>query len=173
MQEDDEVGGFDIHAAVSLDEGSSWKRINLSNNVKRTSTYNGRMCFTKKTRITTMMETVKTVTVANTAGYEGEVTTFTFHGDNFKPTIVAKGNKILVAWTSKNCKGGVPGNQGDGDGPYGGDEDDADDNNKLSSSDRESDRFLVKGRQMCHANIPDKNTPFSCVWAARGMVDGK
>ena len=49
--------------------------------------------------------------------------------------IVAKGNQILVAWTSKNCKGGVPGNQGDGDGPYGGDDDDHDPHNKLSKSD--------------------------------------
>jgi hypothetical protein len=171
MQED-EGGGFDIHAAVSLDEGSSWKRINLSNNAKRSSTYNGRMCFTEDEDHDDDGDG-EDCDGGERRRLEGLVTTFTFHGDNFKPTIVAKGNKILVAWTSTNCKGGVPGNQGDGDGPYGGDEDGADDSNKLSSSDRESDRFLVKGRQMCHANIPDKNTPFSCVWAARGIVDEK
>ena len=174
MQEDDESSGvFDVHAAVSLDEGSSWKRINLSNNVKRTSTYNGRRCFTKEDEDHDDDGDGDDCDGGEHRRLEGEQVTFEFKGDNFKPMIVAKGDKILVAWTSKNCKGGVPENQGNGDGPYGGDGDDRDPQNKLGRSDRDdTDRFLVKGRQMCHANIPDGgNVPFSCVWAARGKVE--
>lgn len=183
MEEDSTVGGaFDVNAAVSLDEGTTWKRINLSNNVKRVSTYNGRKCFKKEEEGDDGDGDDPDCDGGERRILQDEASTsFTFQGDNFKPTIVAKGSKILVAWTSKNCKGGVPGNQGDGDGPYGGDEDDNDPHNHLSISDRgeNKDRHLVKGRQMC-VDYSDEitgagNVPFSCVWAARGEVgsDGK
>jgi len=178
MEEDEPGDGvYDIHAAVSLDEGQTWKRMNLSNNAKRQLTYHGRPCFTKE---------------GEDDGDDGDCdggehrflqdeaqADFTFRGDNFKPAIVAKGDKILVAWTSTNCKGGVPGNQGvvveDGPYDYEGDGDnDEDPHNKLSISDN-TDRFKVKGKQSCHDysnELPDGgNTPFSCVWAARGKVE--
>ena len=39
-------GSYDIHAAVSLDEGGTWKRKNLSNIKAGTLYYNGPRCFT-------------------------------------------------------------------------------------------------------------------------------
>jgi len=178
--EENEPGGmaFDIYVAVSLDEGATWKRTNLSNNVKRTSTYQGRPCFKKEEEGDDDDGDIPDCDGGDhrLLHEDGGQVSFAFQGNNFKPMIVAKGNQILVAWTSKNCKGGVPGNQGDGDGPYGGDDDDHDPDTKLSKSDRSSDRFLVKGRQMCHDytdEIPDGgNVPFSCVFDARGKVEG-
>lgn len=177
MEEDEtHRGKFDIHAAVSLDEGATWKRINLSNNVKRQSEYNGRICFSKDDEGHDHDgddEGVDGVERRLQDDHDGgSQTPFTIQGDNFKPMIVAKGDKILVAWTSKNCKGGVPGNQGEGDGPFM--YNFGDPENKLERSDRDaSDRSLVKGAQWCHANFPDVgNVPFSCVWAARGKVEG-
>lgn len=177
--EESPKGPFDIHVAVSLDEGGTWKRLNLSNNAKRTSTYDG-MCFTSQSE--DGGDDHRFLQDENTSDEKNYV--FPFTGDNGKPMIVAKGNMILVAWNSKNCKGGVPGNQGIGDGPYGGgdDESDPDEVLKEGTGDGEnSDEYLVKGHQLCHdysgeVDFEDGKVPFvpfSCVLAARGRVTSK
>lgn len=158
MEEPDEPGAvsnvYEIKAAVSLDEGASWKRINLSKS--RSISYTGRKCFTAH------------------GGEDGdhshrrlhddgeEPTEFDFDSSAFKPMLVVKGSRMLTAWTSKDCKGGV-------DGPITIEE------NALPLPADQDDKFLVKGHQNCHDYTGEVDgmglTPFSCVWAARGTVD--
>nr|WP_320014427.1 choice-of-anchor O protein [uncultured Desulfobacter sp.] len=75
----DEIEGYgaaDVFAAVSRDDGNTWKRKNISRMADRSS-------FTLGT---------------------GE----TFYGHCKKPVFQVKGNKIIIAWTSKFAKGGKP-----------------------------------------------------------------
>ena len=125
---------FDVYAAISLDEGATWKRTNLSNNANKQMSYKG-PCFT------THSEDDGDVHRQLHEDEDNQVE-FKFYGSNYKPQIVTKGNNVLVAWTSKNCKGGVPGNQ------KGDNEIDPDPTNALSTTDV-TDKYLVKGRQMC------------------------
>ena len=78
--------------------------------------------------------------------------------------LVAKGNLILVAWSSNKCKGGVSN----------ADPDDDTDNFNLLSLSNEGDKFQVKGSQRCHdysTEVADlEKVPLQCVWAARGIV---
>ncbi len=75
----DEVEGYgamDVFAAVSRDDGNTWKRKNISRMADRSS-------FTLAT---------------------GEA----YYGECKKPVFQVKGNKILIAWTSKFARGGRP-----------------------------------------------------------------
>jgi putative metal-binding protein len=75
----DEVEGYgaaDVFAAVSRDDGNTWKRKNISRMADRSS-------FQLK------------------SGEE-------YYGHCKKPVFQVKGNKILIAWTSKFAKGGKP-----------------------------------------------------------------
>eukprot|EP00977_Amphora_coffeiformis_P019162 scaffold6933_cov178-Amphora_coffeaeformis.AAC.7 len=150
MKKDKDFDGFDVWAAVSLDEGKSWKRINLSHNVK-SNTYEGRKCFTGHSE-EDGDDSHGSRLLAETEGKE----TFEYDVTNYKPMIVAKKDKILVAWTGTNCKGGVPG----------GDE----------TQEALEDKFQVKGNQNCHdyaaEGVDMGQVPFSCVLAARGQVKG-
>ena len=151
---------YDVHAAVSLDEGATWKRMNLSNNANHKRTYQG-PCFTASSEDDGDDHRADGRMLQED---ENQVV-FDFYSDNSKPSIVVKGNYILVAWTSQNCKGGVPGNQA-GD-------DDTDPMNTLESTD-DTDTYLVRGRQMCtdyEGLVGLKQVPYRCVWAARGKVD--
>ncbi len=71
----------DIFAAVSLDEGNSWKRTNLSRAADRSS-----------------------FTLGDASLYPG----FEFPGEVKKPNVKVNGNNILVAWTSKYARSGSP-----------------------------------------------------------------
>lgn len=73
---DEETEAHDIWAAVSRDDGNTWKRKNLSRMADRSS-----------------------FELAN-----GEE----FYGHSKKPVFQVKGNKMLVAWTSKFARGGKP-----------------------------------------------------------------
>jgi Putative metal-binding motif len=75
----DEVEGYgaaDVFAAVSRDDGHTWKRKNISRMADRSS-----------------------FQLANGEEYYGHCK---------KPVFQVKGNKILIAWTSKFAKGGKP-----------------------------------------------------------------
>ena len=69
-------GAHDVWAAISRDDGHTWKKKNLSRMAERSS----------YTRLD---------------GYE-------YPGECKKPVLQVKGNKILVAWTSKYARGGKP-----------------------------------------------------------------
>lgn len=71
-----ETGAHDVFAAISRDDGNTWKRRNISRMADRSS-----------------------FTLAN--GQE-------YYGHCKKPVFQVKGNKILVAWTTKFAKGGKP-----------------------------------------------------------------
>lgn len=73
---DEETDAHDIWAAVSRDDGNTWKRKNLSRMADRSS-----------------------FELAN-----GEE----FYGHSKKPVFQVKGNKMLIAWTSKFARGGKP-----------------------------------------------------------------
>ncbi len=73
---DPETGAHDVWAAVSRDDGHTWKRKNISRMADRSS-----------------------FTLANGEPYYGYCK---------KPVFQVKGNKILIAWTSKFAKGGKP-----------------------------------------------------------------
>ena len=73
---DEETDAHDIWAAVSRDDGNTWKRKNISRMSDRSS-----------------------FELAN-----GEE----FYGHSKKPVFQVKGNKMLIAWTSKFARGGKP-----------------------------------------------------------------
>ncbi len=70
-----DTGAHDVWAAISRDDGQSWKRKNLSRAAYRSSF---------------------------------DVDGLPYWGQAKKPVFQAKGNKILVAWTSKYARGGKP-----------------------------------------------------------------
>lgn len=72
----EETGFEDIFAAISRDDGNTFKRKNLSRAADKSS-----------------------FELANGEDY---------YGQTKKPVFQVKGNNILVAWTSKFCKGGKP-----------------------------------------------------------------
>lgn len=150
----DEVGGngaFDVFVAVSLDDGDTWKRRNISR-------------------------------TANNSSLFGKP------GSSWKPMLEVQDNMIFVAWTDKYCKGGRPGyaitkcDDTDGDGTpepctvcrttaegvvctpdYPGDD-----------AYFKEDLFGVAGpqRSVLYEDYPEKGeVPYSCVWAARGVLD--
>ncbi len=73
----EETGAEDIFAAVSRDDGNTFKRKNISRAADRSS-------------------------------FNLEADDSPFYGQAKKPVFHVKGNNILVAWTSKFCKGGKP-----------------------------------------------------------------
>ena len=116
------TGASDIWAAVSRDEGATWKRMNLSRSAEKSSI---------------------------------DINGMPYYGDSRKASIKTSDNLILVSWTSKYCPANDP--SGLVDAP---------------------DRFLVKGPQGqvdYAATYGDDYAvfgvvPYSCVWAARGMI---
>jgi hypothetical protein len=74
---DPETGEHDVWAAVSRDDGNTWKRKNISRMAYRSS-----------------------FELADGTPY---------YGGCKKPVFQVKGNKILVAWSSKYARGGKPG----------------------------------------------------------------
>jgi hypothetical protein len=145
------TGASDVFIAISRDDGDTWKRRNISRTAERSSML----------------------------GYAG---------DSSKPMLGVKGNKIFVAWLDKYCHGGRPGYaitacpDTDGDGSpdpceicrdtaegtvcrtdYPGDD-----------AYLKDDLFGVAGpqRSVIYPDYPEMGeVPYSCVWAARGMID--
>jgi hypothetical protein len=69
----------DIHVSLSMDNGTSWKKVNVSE---------------------TALKSSATVSWNNIAT--------TYRGDSMKPTMQIQGNNILVAWNDKYCPSGDP-----------------------------------------------------------------
>ncbi len=130
-----ETGYEDIFAAISRDDGSTFKRMNLSRAADRTS-----------------------FTLANGEAYFGQAK---------KPVFQVKGNKILVAWTSKYCKGGRP--------AYSIDIDPQTDEYIYDNEYYTEDIWGVAGPQRSvdytEMGFPEVGeVPYSCVWTARGTI---
>jgi hypothetical protein len=71
----------DVFASVSLDEGNSWKVVNLSRAADRSS-----------------------FTLGEASRYPG----LEFPGEVKKPNVKQQGNTVMVAWTSKYARSGSP-----------------------------------------------------------------
>jgi hypothetical protein len=86
--EEEGYGGFpghgqrDAYGAVSLDDGATWKRTNLSNSADRSS-----------------------IKIRVNPGRNGLVD---YYGDVGRTFMASDGNKVLVTWVSKYCGGGSP-----------------------------------------------------------------
>jgi hypothetical protein len=144
----------DVIAAVSLDEGQTWKRTNLSRAADRSSFR---------------------LDPSSAPYYEQG---FDFPGEVKKPNVKVQGNNIMVAWTSKFARSGNPtyslpefledenGEQLlDGEG------------NPIPHPYYEEDIWGVGGAQRSkdytkvEDGFPDLEIPFSVVWVCRGFVE--
>ncbi|MGD9099030.1 MAG: choice-of-anchor O protein, partial [Anaerolineae bacterium] len=133
----EETGDHDVFAAISRDDGNTWKRMNISRAADRSS-----------------------FTLANGEEYYGHAR---------KPVFQVKGNKILVAWTSKFCRGGKPAYAIDTeddyiyDDPYW-----VDDIWGVAGPQRSVDYTEGKGPIDDYPEVGE--IPYSCVWTARGLI---
>lgn len=128
----EETGNEDIFAAISRDDGNTFKRMNLSRAADRSS-----------------------FTLANETEYFGQAK---------KPVFQVKGNNILVAWTSKFCKGGKPAYAIDPEDEY-----------VYDDPYYKDDIFGVGGPQRSvdytEQGFPEVGeVPYSCMWVARGTI---
>jgi len=129
---DPETGEHDVWAAISRDDGHSWKRKNISRSADRTS-------FTLGT------------------GQE-------YFGGVKKPVFQVKGNKILIAWTSKYAHGGKPRYSIKTDDDY-----------TYDDAYAVEDIWGVAGPQRSHNYVEDGfpevgEIPYSAVWTCRGII---
>lgn len=156
----DEVEGYgaaDVFAAVSRDDGHTWKRKNISRMADRSS-------FQLK---------------------NGEE----FYGHCKKPVFQVKGNKIMIAWTSKFARGGkpryairtCPDLNGDGDPDPCETCTGSGDNEKCGPDYPYDDKYYsedfwgVSGSQRSvdysDMDYPEVGeVPYSAVWVARGII---
>jgi hypothetical protein len=148
-------GARDAFAAVSLDDGNTWKRTNLSDSADRSS-------FTVSVPFPDPTDPDN----ADRTDYPGDVINI-FHA--------VAGNRVIVAWPSRFCQTGTPGYTVDADavGGYLGIDNTVD--MYLT------DLFGVAGSQGSvdysgdefEQNQPVGEVPYSCLWTARGvMVEG-
>ena len=134
----------DIFASLSLDNGKTWKKFNVSGTAKNSDTGQIRS------------------SIAVTWGGEG----IPYPGHSHKPTMAVWGNNILVAWNDKYCPSGDPfdlvdnttGELVDPDQP---------DYFKVNGSQGSIDY----GGIVAPNGKPLYEVPFSCVWTARGVFD--
>jgi hypothetical protein len=148
LDEVEGTGASDVFVAISRDDGETWKRRNISKTAGKSS--------------------------FDVNGYPGE---------SVKPMLKVKDNMIFVAWTDKYCRGGRPGyaitvcppeepgceicrdtaegtvctEDYPGDDAY-----------------WQDDLYGVGGpqRSVIYEDYPEKGeVPYSCVWAARGVVE--
>jgi hypothetical protein len=154
----DEVGvniRRDAFAAISLDDGETWKEVNLSESAGESSIITD----------------------------EIDGSSHNFPGDVTEVVHAVAGNQILVAWTSKYCEQGSPRyslKDFDNDGIP----DSSSDFPGEEGVPLYVDLFQVAGNQgtidytdwMHHGEYPFAHIgviPFSCVWTARGTVEYK
>jgi hypothetical protein len=146
LDEAEDSGALDVFVAISRDDGDTWKRRNVS----------------------------KTADKSSLVGYPGE---------SWKPMLKVKDNKIFVAWTDKYCRGGRPGYaitvcppeepgceicRDTAEGTictpdYPGDD-----------AYWQDDLFGVGGpqRSVIYEDYPEMGeVAYSCVWAARGVIE--
>ncbi|TKB08201.1 choice-of-anchor O protein [Desulforhopalus sp. IMCC35007] len=115
----------DVYTAVSLDEGATWKRKNIS-----------------KTAVKSSFE------LPNEVKYPG---------DSEVADMAVAGENILVTWVDKYCRSGNPWGIEDEDDDY-----------QIMGSQRSVDYEDVKGDEEPRPDLGVR--PFSCVWAARGVL---
>lgn len=148
-------GRRDIYAALSLDDGTTWKQYNLSESAKEVA-----------------MSTISIEDPADRAKTTG------FPGDAVNVAMAVAGNKVLVAWPSRYCGGSNPAYALEQSAPtvrtalatYLGID--------VSKDLYLTDAFGVKGSQGSHDYTADGLSavgpvPYNCLWNARGvMVEG-
>ncbi|MCP4340102.1 MAG: hypothetical protein GY799_14735 [Desulfobulbaceae bacterium] len=139
---DPTTGAPDVWAAISRDDGTTWKRKNLSRS--------------------------------------GDLSSFTlengqpYYGATKKPVFQVKGNKILVAWSSKFAKGGKPRYAIKADNPLTEDIDESDDY-EYDDPYYTEDIWGVGGPQRSHDYVEDGfpevgEVPYSALWVCRGII---
>ena len=130
--EDPVRGAHDAWAAVSRDDGNTWKRKNISRSGDRTS-------FTTESGVD-------------------------YYGYCKKPVFQVKGNKILMAWTSKFAKGGKPAYSIDIEDDYTFDDPYYTDDIWGVGGPQRSVDYATEG-------FPEVGeVPYSAVWTCRGVV---
>ena len=145
-------GARDAFAAVSLDDGNTWKRTNLSDSAGKSSI-----------TVTDPFPDPTDPANADRTDYPGDVINI-FHA--------VAGNRVIVAWPSRYCQTGSPGYTADAEtvGGYLG----IDNTEDLYLT----DLFGVAGSQSSvdysgdefEQNQPVGEVPFSCLWTARGVL---
>ncbi len=141
---DPETGAPDVWAAISRDDGNTWKLKNLSRSGDRSS-----------------------FTLANGEPY---------YGATKKPVFQVKGNRILVAWSSKFAKGGKPGYAIKADDPLTEDVEESDDYPyPYDDPSYEDDIWGVAGPQRSHdytdEGFPEVGeVPYTALWVCRGLI---
>ena len=129
---DPTTGAPDVWAGISRDDGTTWKRKNLSRS--------------------------------------GDLSSFTlengqpYYGETKKPVFQVKGNKILVAWSSKFAKGGKPLYAINTDDDY-----------EYDDPYWKDDIWGVSGPQRAHDYTEDGfpevgEIPYSALWVCRGII---
>ena len=134
----------DIFTSLSLDNGKTWKKVNVSG-----------------TAINSDTGQIRSSTIVT---WNGE--RITYPGHSHKPTMAVWGNNILVAWNDKYCPSGDPfdlvdnttGELIDPDQP---------DYYKVNGSQGSIDYggIVAPNGKLLY------EVPFSCVWTARGVFD--
>ena len=136
----EDTGEHDVWAAVSRDDGETWKRKNLSRMADRSS-------------------------------FTSDTTGLPYYGGCKKPVFQVKGNKILVAWSSKYARGGRPRYAIDPEDDY-----------TFDDAYAVDDYWGVAGPQRYHDYAEDgflsaEETPFSALevphsalWVCRGLI---
>ena len=134
----------DIFTSLSLDNGKTWKKANVSGTAKNSDTGQ-----------------IRSSTIVTWSGER-----IPYPGHSHKPTMAVWGNNILVAWNDKYCPSGDPfdlvdnttGEIVDPDQP---------DTYKVNGSQGSIDYGAIvapNGKILYEV-------PFSCVWTARGVFD--
>ena len=157
----------DIFTSLSLDNGKTWKKQNISDTVMRGDAINSSI-------------------LVNWTADKAATPTMDYPGHSHKPKMMVNGNQILVAWHDKFCPSGDP------LGLYVKDEDGA--ATDVLVDPEQPDYFKVNGKQgsinyELPCTIEDDPTtstnesncapngkvvyevPFSCVWTARGIMN--
>lgn len=134
------TGEHDVYAAVSRDDGATWKRKNLSRSADRSS-----------------------FTLANDQPY---------YGGCKKPVFQVKGNKILVAWSSKFARGGKPRYAIEVDDPA---TEEVEDDYIFDDPYYVNDIWGVGGPQRSHdyteEGFPEVGeVPHAALWVCRGLI---
>jgi len=138
--EDPTTGAPDVWAAISRDDGNTWKRKNLSRSGDLSS-------FTTES---------------------GKV----YYGECKKPVFQVKGNKILVAWSSKYARGGKPRYAIKVDDPS---TEIIEDDYEYDDDYYVDDFWGVGGPQLSHDYTEDGypevgEVPYSVLWTCRGVI---
>lgn len=120
----------DIFAAISLDDGLTWKRSNISRTAGKSS-----------------------YEVDDTCGGKIE-----YPGDSESQNLIIEGPYAMVTWVDKYCQSGNPWDLTEAQDIY-----------QVTGSQKSVDYLDVKGDEDPRPDLGIR--PFSCLWAARGVLD--